>query len=321
MLKISYCRVAVVKYQVSMELLSWTSVQIKEHCKSLDNKGKQKLYGQVLEEAKDAIESNDIDHLKKLSEVAVVIEKVCDRGLLKNFDDENPLRLANIVVENDGLTNYLFSLGDSSKLYDLRENKEDALYKAIKSNDVELVRHLLIVLLPNYPEKMEKVDLKDLVVLLSKAYEELDLLDDMRNYLEKKMRFYSFLCNFKSDKDPIELFVSRLETDYEIDKFLLFLIMEKVEVEELLSKINGMIELLKKYERFNELEYKIRRLKSELESGKSKYSTQIIQASIKEREKEMLEIEGKYIKPIDLVDERQRLVKQLLSRYERAKLH
>ncbi|APR98609.1 hypothetical protein [Wolbachia endosymbiont of Folsomia candida] len=82
-----------------------------------------------------------------------------------------------------------------------------------------------------------------------------------------------------------------------------------------------MIELLTKYERFEELEYKIRRLKSELESGKSKYSTEVIQASIKEREKEMFEIEEKYIKPVNLVDERQRLVKQLLSRYERTKLH
>lgn len=276
----------------------------------MDNNRKQELYSQVLKEAKDAIESNDIDQLNKLSEVAVMIEEVCDRGLLKDFDDENPLREANIIVESNGLTNYLFSLGGSSELYDLRENGEDALYQAIKSGDVELVKHLLMVLLP---EEMGKADLKELEVLLSKSCEELkkSISKDMINYLEKKIKFYSFLRDFQSSKDPVELFVSRSKADYEIDKFLLSLIVEEVEEEELIYKINGMIELLKKYEKFGELEYKIRRLKSELESDKSKYSTEVIHDSITEREKEILEIEEKYIKPTDLVSERVKLVKQL----------
>lgn len=293
-----------------MELLSWTSVQIKEYCESLDNRGKQELYSQILEEAKYAIESNDIDQLKKLSEVAVAAEEASERELLKPFDDENPLREANIVVEGDGLTNYLFSIGDSSKLYNLREDKGEALYKAIKSDDVELVKHVLIVLLSDDFE--EKVDPKDLVALLSSAYEELNLSKDMKNYLKKKIGFYSFLCDFKFDKDPIELFANRPEANHEIDKFLLSMIMEKIEEEELLYEINGMIERLKKYEKFDEFEYKVRRLKSELESGEGKYSTEVIQSSIEEREKEMEEIKEKYIKPIDLVDERVRLVKQLL---------
>ncbi|MDD9332049.1 MAG: hypothetical protein PV340_05625 [Wolbachia sp.] len=40
-----------------------------------------------------------------------------------------------------------------------------------------------------------------------------------------------------------------------------------------------MIELLKKCEKFNGLEYKVRRLKSELESSKSKYQIEVMQAS------------------------------------------
>lgn len=292
-----------------MELLLWTSLQVKEHCESLDNKEKQELYSQILKKAKDVIESNDIDKLKKLSEVAVAIEETCEKELLESLDDKNPLREVNIIVEGDGLTNYLFSFSDSSKLYDLGENKEEALYQAIRSNDVELVKHLLLVLLSSDFE--EKVDPKGLVELLSKTYEELNLSKDMRNYLEKKIGFYNFVCNFKPNMDPIELFVNRPEADHEIDKFLLSMIMGKIEEEELLYEISGMIELLKKYEKFEELEYKVRRLKSELESGKSKYPIEVMQESVEAREKEMKEIEEKYIKPTDLAGGRERLVKLL----------
>ncbi|APR99047.1 hypothetical protein [Wolbachia endosymbiont of Folsomia candida] len=206
-----------------MKLLSWTSVQVQEHCESLDNKEKQELYRQVLKKAKDAIESNDISQLKKLSEVTVVMEEVCEKELIKSCDDENPLREANIVVENKGLTNYLFSLGGSSKLYDLRENKEEALYQAIKSNDVELVKHLLTILLP---EKINKMDLDYLHEKLSKAYEEPNLSEDMKIYLENKIRLYGFLCGCKNNIGAIELFANRPEADYEIDRLLLFVIMD-----------------------------------------------------------------------------------------------
>ncbi|GFT91671.1 uncharacterized protein NPIL_553271 [Nephila pilipes] len=54
-----------------------------------------------------------------------------------------------------------------------------------------------------------------------------------------------------------------------------------------------MIETLKKHERFMELEYKVRRLKSELASGKSKYSDEVMKYSIEEREREMREIGDK----------------------------
>ena len=97
-------------------------------------------------------------------------------------------------------------------------------------------------------------------------------------------------------------------SQYQVDKFLLSVIAEKTKEKGLLSEIYGMIELFKKYERFDELEYKIRRLKSELESGKSKHPTEAILASIKEREKEVKEIE---INQADLVSKRKRLAEQL----------
>lgn len=90
------------------------------------------------------------------------------------------------------------------------------------------MKHLLIVLLP---EEISKVDLKELEVLLSKVYEELkeNISQDMKNYLEKKIKFYSFLCDFHSSEDPIELFANQPEVDYEIDKYLLSLIIEIIE--------------------------------------------------------------------------------------------
>lgn len=301
-----------------MEFLHYTREQLNEYCKSLSDEEKVDTYRWVLDQAKNVIESTDVAKLKRLSDVAVAIEETTDKELLKSFDDNNPLREAYIAVmqgneEDSEYTNYLFSIGSSSKLYDLRKNEKEALYQAIKSDDVELVKHLLIVLLPADSKDANHLDLQKIKELLSKSYEELEssISDDMKNYLEKKIRFYSFLCDFKFDKDPIELFANQSEANYEVDKFLLSLIMEKTKEEGLLSEIDSMIKLLEKYERFDELEYKVRRLKSELESGKSKYPIDIIQASIEERESEMREIKEKYIKTNDLMIERRKLLEQL----------
>ncbi|OAM02898.1 hypothetical protein [Wolbachia endosymbiont of Dactylopius coccus] len=70
-------------------------------------------------------------------------------------------------------------------------------------------------------------------------------------------------------------------------------IAEGLEEGELLSQINQMIELLMRQERFMELEYKVRRLKSELASGKSKYSDEVMKFIIEEREREMRGVEDK----------------------------
>jgi hypothetical protein len=89
-------------------------------------------------------------------------------------------------------------------------------------------------------------------------------------------------------------------------------IVKYVEEKKLNSEIKHMIELLEQHERFAELEYKVKRLRSEFACGKSRYSPEVIRNSIAEREKEMREIEKKYVRPNDLISERQKLLKQLL---------
>ncbi|WP_264703623.1 hypothetical protein [Wolbachia endosymbiont (group A) of Volucella inflata] len=123
-----------------------------------------------------------IDQLKKLSKVAVAIEETTDSKLLEKFNDGHPLREVNIAYASGEATNYLFSLSDSSELYDLEENREKAIYQAIKSNDRELVKHLLMILVAG---DIEIEFFKELEVLLSGAYEELkeNLSQDMKNYL------------------------------------------------------------------------------------------------------------------------------------------
>ncbi|WP_410542331.1 hypothetical protein [Wolbachia endosymbiont of Tetranychus urticae] len=284
----------------------------------MSDQERQELYRNLIKEVQCAAESNDIEQLKKLSEIAVAIEEASSTNLITPFDAENPLREANIIVENNGKTNYLFSLGGSSKLYDLMENTNEAILQAIKSNDVELVKHLLLTLLSDDPNKIinEKLtQLKEVIQLLSGVYKE-KLSKDIQNYLEKKIRFYSFLCDFKVNENPVEWFVNRSELDCEIDIFLLCLIRREIKEEVLLSEIDNMIELLKKHEEFYELEYKIRRLKSELESSKSKYTAAVIQASIEERKKEMYNIEEKYIRSRDLINEKKRLISYLQTPWE-----
>ena len=70
-------------------------------------------------------------------------------------------------------------------------------------------------------------------------------------------------------------------------------IAEGLEEGELRLQINQMIELLMRQERFMELEYKVRRLKSELASGKSKYSDEVMKFIMEEREREMRGVEDK----------------------------
>lgn len=74
---------------------------------------------------------------------------------------------------------------------------------------------------------------------------------------------------------------------------MLIKIAEGLEEGELRLQINQMIELLMRQERFMELEYKVRRLKSELASGKSKYSDEVMKFIIEEREREMRGVEDK----------------------------
>lgn len=93
----------------------------------LNDKEKVDNYRKLLEEVKNLLEEEDIniDQLKKLSKEAVAIEETVDKELLKEFNNDHPLREVNIVVEiGEGEVNFLFSCGDSSELYDLQENKK-----------------------------------------------------------------------------------------------------------------------------------------------------------------------------------------------------
>jgi len=283
-----------------VQLLSKTPKQLKEHCALLSSEEKQSLYNEVLNEVKNTSRDSrgGIDQLKKLSKVAVAIEETTESKLLEKF---NPLREINIAIyAPEEAKNYLFSLSDSSELYDLKEDREKAIYQAIKSNDRELVKHLLMILMSC---DIELEFFKELEVLLSRAYEELKekLSQDMKNYLEKNISLKRFVCSNVdvlvaepvNVRAMINLFIVQSGVNYKIDELLLVKIAEGLEEGELRSQINQMIETLKKHERFVELEYKVRRLKSELASGKSKYSDEVMKFIIEEREREMRGVEDK----------------------------
>lgn len=160
-----------------MEFLPYTREQLKEHCKSLSNKEKVDTYKWILSKAKNVIESKkDVAQLKRLSDVAVAIEETTDEELLRPFDDNHPLKKANIALvpddkENLKGANYLFSIGSSSKLYDLKEDKKEALYQAVKSDNVGLVKRLLAILLYNDQKDTYQLDLQQTNEFLSKFYD------------------------------------------------------------------------------------------------------------------------------------------------------
>ncbi|WP_223158790.1 hypothetical protein [Wolbachia endosymbiont of Pentalonia nigronervosa] len=250
-----------------------------------------------------------------MSKMAVAIEGTTDSKLLEKFKDDHPLREVSIAYVSGGAKNYLFSLSNSSELYDLKENREKAIYYAIKSNDRELIKHLLMVLVSG---DIETEFFKELEMLLSEAYEKLkvNLSEDMKNYLEKNISLKRFIygnvgvltAKPVDVRAMINLFIVQSGENYKIDELLLSKIAESLEEGELRSQINQMIETLKKHERFAELEYKVRRLKSELASGESKYSAEVMKSSIEERERKMREIGDK---SNQVIKEREELLSRL----------
>lgn len=307
-----------------VQLLSKTPKQLKEHFALLNSEEKQSLYSEVLNEVKNTSRDSrgGIDQLKKLSKVAVAIEETIDSKLLEKFYDGHPLREVNIAIyAPEEAKNYLFSLSDSSELYDLKEDREKAIYQAIKSNDRELVKHLLMILTSG---DIELEFFKELEVLLSRAYEELKekLSQDMKNYLEKNISLKRFVCSNVNVlvaeptdvRAMINLFIVQSGVNYKIDELLLIKIAESLEEGELRLQINQMIELLMRQERFMELEYKVRRLKSELASGKSKYSAEVMKSSIEEREREMREVGDK---SDQVIREREKLLSRLSNNSNR----
>src|SRR6266576_4134826 len=171
-----------------VQLLSKTPKQLKEHCALLSSEEKQSLYNEVLNEVKNTPRDSrgGIDQLKKLSKVAVAIEETID---LEKFNDDHPLREISVAYASEEATNYLFSLSDSSELYDLKEDREKAIYQAIKSNDRELVKHLLMVLTSG-DIKIEFF--KELEMLLSRTYEELK--ENLSQKLPRKKYKFKTFC-------------------------------------------------------------------------------------------------------------------------------
>ncbi|WP_353272466.1 hypothetical protein [Wolbachia endosymbiont (group A) of Urophora cardui] len=110
----------------------------------------------------------------------------------------------------------------------------------------------------------------------------------------------------------INLFIVQSGVNYKIDELLLIKIAEGLEEGELRSQINQMIETLKKHERFVELEYKVRRLKSELASGEEQ--AEAMKSSIEEREREMKEIGNK---SDQVIREREKLLSRLSNNANR----
>lgn len=215
-----------------MDLLSYSTEKLKKHCQLLDNEEKIILYEQLLDKAKDILENSrdNVSELKKISKAAVAIEETTDKQLLEKFNDDHPLREVDILIYSpQGNTEYLFSIDNSSELYDLKEDKDKALYNAVKSNDVELVKKLLMILLPTEVGNFDVEYLEELKILLSGIHKELQLSQDMKNYLMKTIKFYNFLCsNFSllvanptDVKAMINLFATQPNIDYQIDKLLL----------------------------------------------------------------------------------------------------
>lgn len=75
------------------------------------------------------------------------------------------------------------------ELYDLEENREKAIYQAIKSNDRELVKHLMMILTSG-DIKIEFF--KELEMLLSRTYEELK--ENLSQKLSRKKYKFKTFC-------------------------------------------------------------------------------------------------------------------------------
>lgn len=332
-----------------MECLLYPDEQLKQYCQGLNDKERQDLYKRVLEKAKETIENTkDISQIKMLSRAAVVIEETTDKELLEPFNDDHPFRDVNIVTYSpEGNANYLFSIGDSSELYDVKEDREKALYQAIKSNDVEIIKHLLVILVPEdifleRPIELEisthevsytyvkagqayklkdmgtddirKIDLKylqELEVLLQQFYEELKpgLTKDMENYLKKKLKFYNFLCNAKVNEKNLSGLIKLFSAQSEINYQIDLLLLS------LIAENMEKEELRKKINNMIDLLEKYRKFE-ELEYKVRRLKLELADGkadkeSLEKQENEMREIEAKYIKVTDLAGERDELVKQL----------
>ncbi|XP_071572548.1 uncharacterized protein [Temnothorax nylanderi] len=220
----------------------------------------RELYTQVLTKLEKTVLENNIDSLKKLSNLIDNITKAEDQITLKDYydNDGNPVRSTNLVIlackhNKVRILEYLF---DSDKILnnlsvvigrntilpgDEDETCHNAFYYAIRSCNVEL----LDTLISKWPGNYFAVHLGDLDQILSRAYEELKLKnvllsDEMEIFVENKLVNLRFFSNIsRKDKnvkncvnnirERIELTlqnINLLKTDYsnaeKVDKRALF---------------------------------------------------------------------------------------------------
>ncbi|XP_071652633.1 uncharacterized protein [Temnothorax longispinosus] len=207
---------------------------------------------QVLTGLEKVVSENNIDSLKKLSNLIDNISNVEDQITLRNYYDNasNPVRSTNLVIlackhNKVKILKYLFDsnsrilnnlsvvIGRNTILpYDEDETRHNAFYYAIRSCNVEL----LDTLISKWPDNYFADNLEELDKILSRAYEELKLKDvplsdEMEIFVQNKLinlRFFSNTSrpecedqNLKSClnniKDRIELTlqnINMLKKDY-----------------------------------------------------------------------------------------------------------
>ncbi|XP_071572549.1 uncharacterized protein [Temnothorax nylanderi] len=221
----------------------------------------RELYFQVLTELEKTISVDNIDSLKKLSNLIDNISNAEDQITLRDYYDNasNPVRSTNLVIlackhnkvkileylfDSDGkiLNNLSIVTGRNTILPDDEdETCHNAFYYAIRSCNVEL----LDTLISKWPGKYFAVYLGELDTILSRAYEELKLKDvplsaEMEIFVENKLVNLRFFSNgSRKDKnvknclnnirERIELTlqnINLLKTDYsnaeKVDKRALF---------------------------------------------------------------------------------------------------
>ncbi|XP_071636453.1 uncharacterized protein [Temnothorax longispinosus] len=221
----------------------------------------RELYPQVLTQLEKAVSEDNIDSLKKLSNLINNISNAEDQITLRDYYDNasNPVRSTNLVIlackynkvkilkylfDSDSriLNNLSIAIGRNTILPgDEDETCHNAFYYAIRSCNVEL----LDTLIKKWPGNYFAVHLGELDTILSKAYEELKLKDvpvsdEMEIFVENKLvnlRFFSNTSQQRQNakkclnniRERIELTlqnINLLKTDYsnaeKVDKRALF---------------------------------------------------------------------------------------------------
>ncbi|XP_071636411.1 uncharacterized protein [Temnothorax longispinosus] len=213
----------------------------------------RELYPQVLTQLEKAVSEDNIDSLKKLSNLIDNISNAEDQITLRDCYDNagNSVRSTNLVIlackhnkvktlkylfDSDSriLNNLSVAIGDTIAIGntilpdDEDETRHNAFYYAIRSCNVELLN----ILINKWPGNYFAVYSGELDTILSRAYEELKLKDvplsdEMEIFVENKLinlRFFSNTSrkdqnvkNFNNIKERIELTlqnINLLKTDY-----------------------------------------------------------------------------------------------------------